>query len=1731
MHGREVEESKRRWHMRPGPATASTPVASPADSPSVSSATVTADSFCKDGRKISVGDCALFQGRDSQPFIGIIRWLTSGKEDSLKLGVNWLYRPADVTLGKGIVLEAAPNEVFYSFHRDAIPAATLLHPCKVAFLRKGVELPSGLSSFVCRRVYDIENHCLWWLTDQDYINERQEEVDQLLDKTRLEMHAAVQSGGRSPKPLNGPTSTAQQLKPGSESVQNSAALFPSQGNKGRKRVADQGSDPIKRERSSKTDDGDSSNFRLESMIKAEIAKITDKGGLINAEGVEKLVHLMQHDRAEKKIDMMGRIMLAEVVAATERFDCLDRFVQLRGVPVLDDWLQEAHKGKVGDGNSPKEGDKSVEELLLALLRALDKLPVNLHALQTCNVGKSVNHLRSHKNLDIQKKARSLVDTWKKRVEAEMKINEAKSGSSHQAVSWPGKPAGYSEVSHGGGNRRAGPYEVALKGYIMQTSASKTTGSIKLGQGDAVAKPTSASTAGSVKLTPTLPASAPLSSKDSYCKMVGSGSISDMPPATTLKEEKSSSSSQSQNNSQSCSSDHTRAVASAWKEDARSSTAGSISAKTSTTGASRTRRSSNGVLGSGVSVVQKESALGKPSTSNRNSTPDKTSQSGVTCERVLDMPPADHGNSHRLIVRLPNPGRSPARSASGGSFDEPPVIGSRASSPGDSEKQDHCDRRAKGKSDTCQAVGTTADVNTESWQSNDVKDGLAGSDEGDRSSAAVVDEERSRNTDEIVKPTDMSKASFQSSRNGKGDFSSINALIESCVKYSEASTSLSAGDDLGMNLLASVAAGEMLKSELVSPGGSPDRNPPAPDDSVTGNNTKSGREEVGAQAHGQPDGDPLKQGSNVEPFQVKDELLQISSTHVTVNTSGDSKSISSLSEHKPTNEQSELPPPSVDLHQTAEPCVKSDTKPDETAPSGCVSESTGLTCSEAPPVVAREGQEVERPNQRPKRRKASVGRNADYKPRLRSASLEQNKMVDHASDKVAHNSSTAPSKSVRGDVRAIDQTAPSIKESKQEAVEESPSCPALKTGSENVDRVHEGLAASVPTEQQPPTVVANHTEASDRSGEHASAPSGSGSAPCPESFDESTMAEKAEGMEKKSLLGPGASESIEQTAIAPPTVDERAAGNVDPVVLDHSSSDRVEENTERKEVVEHRPTGSAPQQESAAIPAEQCMKSTGPKLSSIEADEREESMSANAAGSDIASKLDFDLNEGFPVDEGNQSELGASSAAPGCSSAVHLPSPVSFSVSPMSSGLPASITVAAAARGPFVHDNLLRNKGEVGWKGSASTSAFRPAEPRRVLEMPLNTIDVPPPDTTACKQSRPALDIDLNVPDDRVNEDMASQSSVRETGSESRGPISNRDMARSDMFSSSPAPFRSTGLDLDLNRVDESADNGQFLASTSRRLEAPLLPARSSSSSGFPNGEMNALRDFDLNNGPSLDEGGAEAAPRNQHAKSSGLFLPPHVGSIRMNSTELGSLSQWFPPGTSYTIPSFLSDRGGDQPYPTMVATGAGQRILGSATGGTFGGDLYRGPVLSSSPAMTFSPANAFPYAGFPFSSANPFPLASTSFSGGPTPYMDSSSGGGQCFPTIPSQLIGPTGAVSSHYQRPYMMSIPEGTATTSSSGGGAESSRKWGRQGLDLNAGPGNADVEGRDERLLPSASRQLSVANPQALAEEQARIYQQQAAAAAAAAGGGVLKRKEPDGGGWDGDRFSSYKQPSWHQ
>ncbi|KAG0479665.1 hypothetical protein HPP92_010523 [Vanilla planifolia] len=1400
------------------------------------------------------------------------------------------------------------------------------------------------------------------------------------------MHAAVQSGGRSPKRLNGPSST-QQLKSGSDNVQSNASSFACQ-MKGKKRDrVDQIMEPNKRERTSKVDDGDSSAFKFENnMIKSELSKITEKGALVTTDGVEKLVQLMLVDNS-KKVDLTGRVLFADVIAATERTDCLNKFVQIRGVRVLHEWLQEAHKGKAGDGSSPKESDKAVEELLLALLRALDRLPINLNALQTCNIGKSVNHLRGHKNLEIQKKARSLVDTWKKRVDAEMKTNDTKPIGSGQAVTWPVK-TGFSDVSHVA-NRRSGSGESSMKSSITQQAAWKgLTG--KSVHGDAVLKSTTV-VVGTGKMQSPV-AAVGISSKDSPSRVA-----LDV-PQVLAKEEKSSSSSQSQNNSQSCSSDHGKTVGSSLKEDARSSTAVSVNANKSS-GSSRHRRSNNGFVPSTFSVGQKDSNSSKPGFHNRNLMPEKLLQAGISCEKTIDVPSSDHGIGHRLVVRLPNPGRSPVRTSSGGFFEDPSA-GSRASSPVVLDKQDHGERKVIGMNDTGR-THIAADVNAESWQSNDVKESLCGSDEGGRSPTVVPDEER-KAADDAMMVAEISRTACSSSShdkvatafepNRRKSFTSMNALIESCAKYSEA-TSLSGGDDNGMKLLASVATGEISKKDVVSPTPSSGGSPVAEDPSSGANEAnsmilaaKSSTGNLGPTSE-IADSDYMKHGKENILLLEKDGVRE-----VVLDFPGDNKTGTLMMEDK--FQQSGLHP--------------------------------------------------------------------DFK---------------HGSDREAHQN--------QGEKRIDGEVGMDFTSCKSES-----SCPFDEvritiSANEKITERNEDAKIDALADHKPYSVAESGIEVTDRKADDSSS-SVSDKVPCPESAD-LWKCSRFDGSDDQSN-DHGDNESKENTErngspILPPSSK---------VLAEFASSQPLTANRtetiERKSSLEKHGSGMV---DTINVDAGTCAKTSATD------GERKEEIASSAevslfntiverdAGTNM---LDFDLNEGILGDELNQSGP-ISPAMHVCSSAMRM-SKLSPIVVPTINGASTFVTVAAPAKGPFIHpENLLKCKGELGWKGSAATSAFRPAEPRKVLEIPFNSCDVHSLDNGLSKQSRLPLEIDLNVPDDRALEDMTSQSSVQTTCSES-GVISNN-----------VEPLRSAGgLDLDLNLVDEGTENGHLFATTSRRLEVPLVLARSATDV-FQDGEANIFRNFDLNNGPSVDDVGADSIPKSQITKISNNmpFVPP--AGVGLSNANLGG--GWFPPGNSYpavAIPSFLPDRG-EHSYPIIAAA---RSVTGA---GAFGSEIYR-PVLSSSPAMTFSPAAAaFSYAGgFPFGAT--FPLASTSFSVGSTNYVDSSSVGGPYIPPIPSPLV-PAGGVSSPFARPYVLTLAEGSGACVS-----ESGRKWGRQALDLNTGPGIAE-EFKDDRLL--SSRHLHASNSQSLMEDQARLYQ---------VTGGLLK-KEPDGG-WESERFT-FKHPPW--
>ncbi|CAH9095882.1 unnamed protein product [Cuscuta epithymum] len=1618
MYGRELqggELCERGWFSQHMPATVRRIVAA-GDSCLTS---VTADSFCKDGRKISVGDCALFKPpHDYPPFIGIIRRVTPRNENSVELSVNWLYRPAELNLGKGLFLDAAPNEIFYSFHSDEIPAASLLHPCKVAFLPKVVELPTGISSFICRRVYDIENKCLWWLTDQDYINERQEEVNQLLHKTRLEMHASLQPGSRSPKPTIVPMSTSHS-KPGSDNMQSNVTSFSAQV-KGKKRErGDQGSDQIKRERSSKIDDSDSGLYKTESVLKSEISKVTERGGLVDFEGVEKLIQLMQPERVERKMDLTNRSILAGVVAATDKFDCLNRFVQLRGLLVLDEWLQDVHKGRVGDGNQ-KDGDQYVEEFLLVLLRALDKLPVNLQALQMCNIGKSVNHLRSHKNMDIQKKARSLVDTWKKRVEAEMNMIDSKTGSG-QAVAWPSKSR-LSEAPHVVNKIPGGSNELTGKSSVSLLAASKTA-PLKPLQGEPILKSASSSP------RPLRSASYPAPGKDSHAKV----SISGAPDFS--REDKSTSPNQPHNHGQSLS----------GKEDARNYTLVSLSNSKISNSSSRQRKAINGLPGTPIFSGQKESAIVRCTSLQKNSFPEKVSQSAVPGEKAVDVPVTE-GSSNKLVVKIPNRGRSPTHTASVGSYEEHSNMNSRASSPVVSEKYDQCDQNAKENNDAYRSIDAS-DVNEESWHSNDLKDILTGSDDGEVSPAVLPDEGLSKIADdgkpmEALKVTTSSSEADLASKLHEASFSSMNALVESCAKHSEAHASISIGDAVGMNLLASVATEEMSKSDRHSPSAlkSPLPNETCmPDDSRCKPSHFENIRSAG-----------IRRNDNLDDFGEKKVV--------------DVRNSWSVEKIRPT------------VIAVSE--ASGDKKPDVSPEGNATGDKhNGYLCNDlkvaAVPHVEKNERSIERENSFSSPGGAGQTNNGGHKKsQVRHAIPSGGSLLDDVHDAKLHDNETP----------MLDDNlcnAPSSTDDHKRLGEALSSDLSLEADMKN--NVTAALELNPCVEAVSCEVIEKH--------EKEVLPPCSSRAPL---VNKIYQAEDAKGddvyQSERQISDKGGDNLVPD---AKSLVDNGSA-------LITDSKDCKEVNVETRKVWLRHPDGSLSKKEIAGFSCLELEKHVDPKEikpCGVFSDNARDPVpttimeTCSVAALSPSSKMKFDLNVS---DDGKYGEVG-SAAVHGCSSALHVMNPLPSLVTSMPNSVPASITVAAAAKGPFVppEELLLRFKGVIGWKGSAATSAFRPAEPRKVLDMPTSSVAVSHSEGSSDKHARPLFDFDLNVPDERVIEEI--QDSAAAIGSTSNH--ASLYAFRNEPSGSSPSVRSSGGLDLDLNKADDPNDVGQSsLSSSLHRFEGLTKPLQSGASM------EEGRRDFDLNNGPGTDDANGEQSLFLENVRGRINSQQAAASSLRMNNQEIGNFSSWVPQGSPYSL---LPDRG-EQPFQ-MLPLGA-QRILGHAAAGTpFAPDVYRGSVLSSSPALHFQSAS-FPYSMFPFGTT--FPSQSPAYSVGPNPYIESTSGGRPFAPLVNSQLMG---HVQSQFPRPYMVGLPDGVHS-----GSADNNRKWARQGLDLNAGPGAVDTEGAEDSI---PSRQLSILGSQAaLTEENSRLYP---------IPGGYLKRKEPDGG-WDNDSFR-YKPASW--
>lgn len=471
---------------------------------------------------------------------------------------------------------------------------------------------------------------------------------------------------------------------------------------------------------------------------------------------------------------------------------------------------------------------------------------------------------------------------------------------------------------------------------------------------------------------------------------------------------------------------------------------------------------------------------------------------------------------------------------------------------------------------------------------------------------------------------------------------------------------------------------------------------------------------------------------------------------------------------------------------------------------------------------------------------------------------------------------------------------------------------------------------------------------------------------------------------------------------------------------------------------------------------------------------------------------FDLNEDIPTEEGES--LGE---------LIHPPAVATASASNCNNATVSTpIPVVAASKGPVtLPTSPLHFKGELGWRGSAATSAFRPAEPRRTPER--GRTQSAEENNSPLKPGRRLIEIDLNVADDDGNVAMDLFSGG--IGGERNVPASTS-LPSCDSSVEVSSSRRAERLNWDLNRLGESDDSGPALPSDWRDVErsgALQKPDRSPSptSSSRP-----AMRDFDLNDNISFEDASASAYDSQQtgykyNMKSNNNPSRLDDPLVSILGPKIDADFTKLPPAhlSSLAAPWDISQSNTRKDFPNAAQSFL---VSGPSSVSPLGN---MGRMLSVPPALTYSPPQlSFPYNGLALGSS--FPISSAVFTSGHVPYMVDSLGA-----PISPQILGPTN-IPSFTKPPYLMGVASGVGTSNTNG--------IMRPNLDLNSGGAPNEAEGREvggnmkQFFLPGSSHILS--------EEPMRVFQP------VAASGSSSKRKESEGG-WEAYQVGYKQATTW--
>ncbi|KAG5122850.1 hypothetical protein JHK84_041190 [Glycine max] len=375
---------------------------------------------------------------------------------------------------------------------------------------------------------------------------------------------------------------------------------------------------------------------------------------------------------------------------------------------------------------------------------------------------------------------------------------------------------------------------------------------------------------------------------------------------------------------------------------------------------------------------------------------------------------------------------------------------------------------------------------------------------------------------------------------------------------------------------------------------------------------------------------------------------------------------------------------------------------------------------------------------------------------------------------------------------------------------------------------------------------------------------------------------------------------------------------------------------------------------------------------------------------------------------------------------------------------------------------LQFEGTLGWKGSAATSAFRPASPRKNSDNEKNvSVDG---NSEISKQKHDCFDFDLNVAEDE-------EGLVKQIGESSGLP--------SGQSSVELGPKRSSRFELDLNSIGADDD----AQPSDQRMEGALFSGRNGYWSPSPASSSSSMqplvRNIDLNDRPFFQTDLVDQG----HSKSSSIIEA--YKRSKSDAPVISILGAKVEVGRREYIPQTLSLPNGKAIEPAMDLPLSGA-----------------GSILGMGPTLPYNHSTAFGYNRLTSVPALSFSSAMYGSSGGPIPYMVDSRG----TPVVPQVEGSSSTVLSSYSQPPFIVSM---TGTQLGLNGVGSS-----RPNFDLNSGftidGGNRDMLTARQFFFPAQGRAM---------EEHVRTLPQSSSS------GVSVKRKEPDGG-WDRDAYAfSYK------